>query len=142
MTQAKEGDTVTVHYTGKFEDGTVFDTSRERGPMQFTIGQGRLIPGFEQAVVGMAPGESKSTTVPPEQAYGPHNNEMVQVIDRKQVPPDMQLEVGQQLEVRRPDGQTGIVTVRDLSDSTVTLDANHPLAGRSLVFDIELVEIV
>lgn len=141
MTQAKQGDTVTVHYTGKFEDGTVFDTSRERGPMQFTIGQGRLIPGFEEAVVGMAPGESKSTTVPPEQAYGPHNDQMVQVIDRKQVPPEMQLQVGQQLEVRRPDGQTGIVTVRELTDSSVTLDANHPLAGRSLVFDIELVAI-
>jgi len=142
MAQAENGNTVKVHYTGRFEDGTVFDSSSNRGPLQFVIGEGRVIPGFEQAVVGMSPGESKSTTIPPEEAYGPHHEQIVQVIDRKQVPPDLKLEVGQQLEVRRPDGQKTIVMVTDVSESTVTLDANHPLAGKDLTFDIQLVEIV
>ncbi|MCK4487772.1 MAG: hypothetical protein KAU38_13570 [Desulfobacterales bacterium] len=90
----------------------------------------------------MSPDESKSTTIPPEEAYGPHHEQMVQVIDRKQVPPDLKLEVGQQLELRRQDGQTTLVTVADVSDLSVTLDANHPLAGKNLTFDIELIEIV
>lgn len=141
MAEAKHGDAVTVHYTGKFEDGTVFDTSRDREPMQFTVGQGKLIPGFEQAVVGMNPGESKSTTLQPEEAYGPHHEQMVQIVDRKQVPPELKLEVGQHLEVRRPDGQTATVMVTDVSDASVTLDGNHPLAGKPLVFEIELVAI-
>jgi len=131
-----------VHYTGRFEDGTVFDSSINSSPLQFVIGEGRLIPGFEQAVVGMSPGESKSTTIPPEEAYGPHHEQIVKVIDRKQVPPDLKLEVGQQLEIRRPDGQKTMVMVTDVSESTVTLDANHPLAGKGLTFDIQLVEIV
>ena len=142
MAQAENGNTVKVHYTGRFEDGTVFDSSSNSGPLQFVIGEGRLIPGFEQAVVGMSPGESKSTTIPPEEAYGPHHEQIVQVIDRKQVPPDLKLEVGQQLEVRRQDGQKTMVMVTDVSESTVTLDANHPLAGKDLTFDIQLVEIV
>jgi len=140
MVQAKSGDTVKVHYAGKFEDGTVFDSSSNRGPIQFKIGECRLIRGFEQAVVGMSPDESKSTTIPPEEAYGPHHEQMVQVIDRKQVPPDLRVEVGQQLELRRQDGQTTLVTVTDVSDLSVTLDANHPLAGKNLTFDIELIE--
>ena len=142
MAQAENGKTVNVHYTGRFEDGTVFDSCSNSGPMQFVIGEGRLISGFEQAVVGMSPGESKSTTIPPEEAYGPHHEQMVKVIDRKQVPPDLKLEVGQQLEVPRPDGQKTMVMVTDVSESTVTLDANHPLAGKDLTFDIQLVEIV
>ena len=142
MAQAENGNTVKVHYTGRFEDGTVFDSSSNSAPLQFVIGEGRLIPGFEQAVVGMSPGESKSTTIPPEEAYGPHHEQMVQVIDRKQVPPDLKLEVGQQLEVRPSDGQKTMVMVTDVSESTVTLDANHPLAGKDLTFDIQLVEIV
>jgi len=120
----------------------VFDSSINSSPLQFVIGEGRLIPGFEQAVVGMSPGESKSTTIPPEEAYGPHHEQIVKVIDRKQVPPDLKLEVGQQLEIRRPDGQKTMVMVTDVSESTVTLDANHPLAGKGLTFDIQLVEIV
>ncbi|MBW1740581.1 MAG: peptidylprolyl isomerase [Deltaproteobacteria bacterium] len=142
MAQARNGDTVKVHYTGKFEDGAVFDSSSNRDPMQFVIGEGRLIPGFEKAIVGMSPGESKSVTLLPEEAYGPHHEQMVQVIDRKQVPSNLKLEVGQQLEVRRPDGQITLLMVTDVSDSSVTLDANHPLAGKNLIFDIELVEIV
>jgi len=142
MAQAENGNTVKVHYTGRFEDGTMFDSSSNSGPLQFVIGEGRVIPGFEQAVVGMSPGESKSTTIPPQKAYGPHHEQMVQVIDRKQVPPDLKLGVGQQLEVRRQDGQKAMVMVTDVSESTVTLDANHPLAGKDLTFDIQLVEIV
>ncbi|HID96064.1 MAG TPA: peptidylprolyl isomerase [Candidatus Latescibacteria bacterium] len=142
MAQAKNGDTVKVHYTGKLEDGTVFDTSINRDPLQFTIGGGQLIPGFEQAVVGMNPGESKTAKVPADKAYGPHLEEMVLVVDRNQFPVDLKPEVGQQLQSRQPDGRTFVVTVTDVSESSVTLDANHPLAGKDLIFDIQLIEIV
>jgi peptidylprolyl isomerase len=139
--QAKDGDTVQVHYTLKLEDGTVFDTSIGGDPLQFTIGDGQLIPGFEQAVVGMSPGESKTVEIPADEAYGPYLEELVMVVDRDQLPEDLQPEVGQQLQIRQPDGQTILVKVIDVSESSVTLDANHPLAGEDLTFDIELVEI-
>jgi peptidylprolyl isomerase len=142
MAQAKPGDTVKVHYTGKLEDGTVFDTSTDSDPLQFTIGDGQIIPGFEQAVVGMNSGESKTIKVPVDEAYGPHREEMVLVVDRNQLPADLIPEVGQQLQNRQPDGQTIVVTVTDVSESSVTVDANHPLAGKDLTFDIQLVEIV
>ena len=142
MAQAKHGDTVKVHYTGKLEDGTVFDTSINRDPLQFTIGEGQIIPGFEQAVVGMNPGESKTTKVPADKAYGPHYKERVLAADRNQFPVDLKPEVGQKLQIRRTDGQTSEVTVTDVSESSVTLDANHPLAGKDLTFDIQLIEIV
>ena len=141
MAQAKKGDTVKVHYTGKLEDGTVFDTSIERDPLQFTIGEGQVIPGFEQAVVGMNPGESKTTKVPADKAYGPHRKEMVLAVDRNQFPVDLKPKIGQQLQSRQADGRTIRVTVTDVSESSVTLDANHPLAGKDLTFDIQLVEI-
>ncbi len=139
--QAEDGDTVKVHYTGKLEDGTVFDTSIGGDPLQFTIGDGQLIPGFEQAVVGMRPGESKTVKIPADDAYGPYHEELVIVIDRDQFPEDLQPEIGQQLQIRQADGQIIPVTVIDVSESSVTLDANHPLAGKDLTFDIELVEI-
>jgi len=142
MVQAKPGDTVKVHYTGKLEDGTVFDTSADRAPLQFTIGEGQIIPGFEQAVVGMNPGESKTIKVLTNDAYGPHREDMVLVVDRNQLPVDLIPEVGQQLQSRQPDGQIIVVTVIAVSESTVTVDANHPLAGKDLTFDIQLVEIV
>jgi peptidylprolyl isomerase len=142
MTQAKEGDTVKVHYTGKLEDGTVFDTSTERDPLEFTIGEGEVISGFEQAVVGMAPGEKKTATIPPEEAYGPHRDDMTLTVDRDQFPEDIEPQPGQQLRVQQSDGRAAIVTISEVSESTVTLDANHPLAGRSLMFDIQLVDIV
>lgn len=142
MTQAKEGDTVKVHYTGKLEDGTVFDTSTERDPLEFTIGEGEVISGFEQAVVGMAPGEKKTATIPPEEAYGPHRDDMTLTVDRDQFPEDIEPQMGQQLRVQQSDGRAAIVTISEVSESTVTLDANHPLAGRSLMFDIQLVDIV
>ncbi len=143
MTQVEHGKTVKVHYTGKLDDGTVFDSSIDRDPLQFTLGEGQMIPGFEQAVVGMNLNESKTVTIPMDQAYGPHREEMVTVIERNQIPENMQqLEVGQQLQIRQDDGQTFSVLVTDVAESSVTLDANHPLAGKDLTFDLQLVEII
>ena len=141
MVQAQLGDTVKVHYTGKLGDGTVFDSSAERDPLEFSVGEGRVIAGFEEAVVGMSPGESKSANIPADRAYGPYRQEMVMVVDRQQIPADVSVNVGQQLQIRQKSGEAIPVIVTDVSDSKVTLDANHPLAGRDLTFDIRLVEI-
>jgi FKBP-type peptidyl-prolyl cis-trans isomerase 2 len=140
-TPAKKGDTVKVHYTGTLEDGTVFDSSREREPLEFTIGEGQLIPGFEQTVIGMTVGESRSTKILAEDAYGAYREDLVLEVDRDRFPPDMQPEVGLQLEVRRPDGLTQMFMIMETSEESVTLDANHPLAGEDLFFDIELMQI-
>lgn len=142
MTQAKQGDTVNVHYTGKLEDGTVFDTSRSRHPLQFTIGKGQVITGFEQAIIGMNLGESKTMTVPVEQAYGKRRQDMIVTVQRDQLPPDLNPAVGQRLELTQTDDQTVLVTVTAMTDTSLTLDANHPLAGKDLIFDIELLKIV
>jgi peptidylprolyl isomerase len=142
MIQAKQGDTVKVHYTGTLEDGTVFDSSRNRGPLEFSIGEGGIIPGFESAVVGMTPGDSKTAKIPSDEAYGPRHPDMVIAVEREKMPSDVSVEVGQQLFIRQEQGQPIPVTVTNISDATVTLDANHPLAGQSLTFDIQLVEIV
>ena len=141
MTRAKAGDTVKVHYTGKLEDGSIFDSSQEREPLEFTIGSGQVIPGFEAAVTGMATGESKSTTIPPEEAYGPRRKEMTAVVDREQLPQDLDVNLGQRLQVQQPDGRQIVVAVTDIAEKTVTLDANHELAGKALTFEIELVSI-
>lgn len=142
MTTAKQGDTVKVHYTGKLEDGTVFDSSTERDPLEFTIGTGMIIPGFEQAVLGMSPGESKTQVIAPDMAYGPYLQEMVVVVDRAQIPDEIEPEVGQQLHIQHDStGQLIPVVITDVSGSAVTLDANHPLAGEDLTFDIQLVAI-
>jgi peptidylprolyl isomerase len=141
MVQAKQGDTVKVHYTGRLDDGTVFDSSENRAPLEFALGEGNVIPGFEQAVMGMAPGESKTTTIPAEQAYGPHYQEMVLVVERNQIPDNLPVEVGQQLQIRQQGGQAIPVLITDVTDNQVTLDANHPLAGETLTFDIQLVDI-
>ena len=141
MTQAKSGDNVKVHYTGKLDDGTVFDSSAEREPLEFSLGSGNVIPGFEEAIVGMAPGESKTTKIPPEQAYGPQREELVITVEKEQIPTDLSVEVGQQLQISQNNGQVIPVIVTDVSDSKVTLDANHPLAGEQLTFDIKLVEV-
>jgi peptidylprolyl isomerase/FKBP-type peptidyl-prolyl cis-trans isomerase SlpA len=132
---------VQVHYTGKLEDGTVFDTSEDGDPLSFTIGENRVIPGFEEAVTGMEPGDSKTTEVEPEQAYGEHREDMVMEMERDQIPDDVDPEVGQQLQLRLENGQTVPVLITALGEDTVTIDANHPLAGRKLLFDIELVDI-
>ena len=142
MVKAKTGDTVKVHYTGKLDDGTVFDTSADREPLQFTIGEGQIIPDFEQAVVGMAPGDSKTVQIPSDKAYGPHHEEMVMVVSRDEFPEDIEPKVDQRLQVRQADGQAFAVTVTVVSESSVTLDANHPLAGKDLAFDIQLAEIL
>jgi len=140
-TQVKTGDTIQVHYTGTLEDGTVFDTSLKREPLEFTLGQGQLIPGFEQAVIGMKVGESKTANIPAEQAYGQYSNELISVIERDKLPEDLDPEVGQRLQAQQPDGRTKIVTVINVSETSITVDANHPLAGKDLTFEIELIEI-
>lgn len=141
MTQAKSGNLVAIHYTGKLENGTVFDSSRDRQPLEFALGSGQVIPGFEAAVMGMSLGESKTEVIRSDQAYGPYRDDMVMVVDRQQIPTEIPLDVGIQLQLQGPDGQAVPVLVTDLSESDVTLDANHPLAGETLIFDIELVAI-
>jgi peptidylprolyl isomerase len=142
MATAKKGDTVKIHYTGKLDDGTVFDTSAQREPLQFTVGKSKIIAGFEDAVVGMNVGESKNIHIPSEQAYGAHRPDMVISVDRKELPPDLKPVIGQQLQVSQDENNTLVVSVTALTDTHVTLDANHPLAGKNLVFDITLVDIV
>ena len=142
MTQAKNGDTVNVHYTGKFDDGEVFDTSKERDPLKFTIGEGMVIPGFEKAVIGMSAGESKTIRIPNEEAYGSAREELKFAVEKTKFPENMEPQVGQFLEVHRDDGEIMAVMVAEISDQGVTLDANHPMAGKDLNFDIELVEIL
>ncbi len=141
MSQAKQGDRVLVHYTGKFEDGTVFDTSRTRQPLQFTIGNGQVIAGFELAIVGMNVGQSKTATIRPEQAYGVRRDDLIFTVDPQQFAPGLHPRVGQRLELTQEDNSTALVTVTAVSESSLTLDANHPLAGKTLVFDLELVGI-
>jgi len=141
MAQAKNGDTVKVHYTGKLEDGSIFDSSIDRNPLEFTIGESQVIPGFEQAVVGMDLNETETVKIPEDKAYGPHREELVAEVDRSQLPADMKPEVGQQLQGRQSDGQVVVATVIAVSESNVTLDANHPLAGKALTFEIQLVAI-
>ncbi len=142
MAQAKQGDTVNIHYTGKLGDGTVFDTSLNRHPLQFTIGKGQVIAGFEQAVAGMNTGESKTTIIPVDQAYGPRREDMIVTVERSQLPADLNPTIGQRLEMTQMDDQTLLVTVTAVTDTTMTLDANHPLAGKDLTFDLQLVGIV
>lgn len=148
MQQAKQGDTVRVHYAGRLTSGEAFDSSesteggRDGKPLEFTIGSRQVIPGFEAGVVGLSPGESRTITVPVEQAYGPHNPENVIQVPRDQVPVHIDLTLGNHLQMTQEDGQTFNVFITDLTDTTVTLDANHPLAGRELVFDLKLVEIL
>lgn len=141
MSQAKKGDNVKVHYRGKLEDGTEFDTSAGSEPLEFTIGEGMLIPGFENAVEGMAPGESKTITIPAEEAYGPYIKELVADFDKSQFPPDINPEVGAQLQIEQENEGRTLVRVINVTGDKVTLDANHPLAGKDLIFHIDLVEI-
>jgi FKBP-type peptidyl-prolyl cis-trans isomerase 2 len=142
MAHVQQGDTVKVHYTGKLDDGTVFDTSQDRESLEFTLGKGQLIPGFEDAVIGMNPGQSKTVEIPSEQAYGPYHKEVVMEIPRDQFPENLNPEIDQQLQIQQENGQVFLVRVTDVEESTVTLDANHPLAGQDLTFDIQLIDIV
>ncbi|KAA3627806.1 MAG: peptidylprolyl isomerase [Proteobacteria bacterium] len=140
MAQAAAGDSVRVHYTGRLNDGTVFDSSEGRDPLDFTLGSGQVIPGFDEAVTGMTVGESVTITIEPENAYGERREEMVQQVPRSDIPDDIDLAVGMQLQASGPQGDI-VVTVIEMSDETIKLDANHPLAGKALTFDLQLVEI-
>ena len=139
--EAKNGDIVQVDYTGTLEDGTVFDTSVGGEPLEFTLGEGRMIPKFEEAVLGMKIGESKTVTILADDAYGQYRDDMVVVVNREDLPAGLDPEVGEQLQGPRPDGGTGICTVTNVTDTTVTVDFNPPLAGKNLTFEIELVSI-
>ncbi|MFB3766088.1 MAG: peptidylprolyl isomerase [Methanotrichaceae archaeon] len=142
MATAKKGDTVKVHYTGKLDTGVPFDTSRGSEPLEFVIGSGTLIPGFEEAVIGMSPGESKTVKLPPEKAYGRYREDKVITVAKKDLPEDVKPELGMNLEVCAPSGQMVPVMITDMDENTVTLDANHPLSEQILMFDIQLLEIV
>lgn len=139
---AKQGDSVKVHYTGKFDDGQIFDTSEGRDPLEFTVGQGHVINGFENAVIGMEVGEEKTIHVPSAEAYGGRNEELIQDVPRDKFAEDMKFEIGQGLQIKTKDGHSMVVLVKAFTTETITLDANHPLAGKDLNFDIKLVEIV
>ncbi len=141
-TKAKEGDTVKVHYTGKLKDESIFDSSQDAEPLELTVGSGQVIPGFEKAVVGMGVGDSKTVEIAAAEAYGPYRNELVVEIEKERIPEDLPIEVGQPLVLRQADGPPIRVMVTDISEQSVTLDANHPLAGEDLTFEVELVEII
>lgn len=140
--QATNGDTVLFHYTGSLTDGTVFDSSSGREPLRVTLGSGQVIPGVDDALVGMEPGEEKSVTLAADEAYGPRRPELLHEVERAAIPPEVDIEVGKQLEGRDTGGQRLRLTVVDVADDKVTLDANHPLAGQDLQFELQLVEIV
>jgi len=141
MTQAKRGDTVHVHYRGTLDDGTEFDSSAGSDPIVFTIGAGQVIPGFESAVEGMSTGDRKTERIEAENAYGGHRDELVFTVAREQMPEGADIEVGDMLRVGFPDGSSAAVQVAAVDDQSVTLDANHPLAGKNLTFELELVSI-
>ena len=141
MQAVKEGDTVKVHYKGTLEDGAVFDESTERGPLEFKVGEKKVIPGFEEAVVGMQEGETKVKTIPSEEAYGPRREEMLLKVPRSELPEGLEPEVGQPLQVTTQEGQPVPVRIAEITEEQVTLDANHPLAGKDLTFELKVVEI-
>lgn len=140
MQQAQHGDKVRIHYTGKLDDGTVFDSSRDSDPIEFTIGGGEVIPGFEEAIVGMSAGQEKTEVIEAGRAYGEHREELVFRVEKSQMPEE-EIEVGDMLRLGFPDGTSADVQVAEIDDDGVTLDANHPLAGKTLTFDLELVGI-
>ncbi|MDN2565504.1 peptidylprolyl isomerase [Aquibium sp. A9E412] len=142
MTEVKSGDVVRIHYTGKLADGTEFDSSAGREPLEFQVGAGQIIPGLDNHVEGMTVGEQSSVTVPADQAYGPRDEAQVQAIPRSAIPDTIELSVGARLHANTQDGRQIALTVTDFDDESVTVDANHPLAGRDLVFDVEVVEVV
>lgn len=141
MTTAKTGDTVRVHYRGTLANGHEFDSSHQRDPIEFTIGAGNLIAKFEEEIVGMTVGEEKSFTIEADDAYGTHRADLVKRVERVQIPPEIDLGVGGQLQARQQDGSELVVTVVDIDPDYVTLDANHPLAGKDITFEVMLVDI-
>lgn len=141
MAAIKDGDTVRIHYTGTLMDGSVFDSSEGREPLEFKVGSGQIITGLDEALPGMDVGDTKKVQIPVEKAYGPVNSEMQQAVPREGIPDDIPLEIGLQLHMQTPSGQPMPVTVVAVDEATVTLDANHPLAGKDLTFDVEIVSV-
>jgi peptidylprolyl isomerase len=141
MAQAKTGDTVKVHFNGFLEDGTLFGSSRASEPVEFTIGQGKIISGLENAIIGMEEGDKKTVTAPPEDAFGLHQEELVTTVNKLTISSDVELEVGKTLIFRGGQNQNVQATVRDVTENEVTLDANHPLAGKELTLEVELLEV-
>lgn len=141
MTQAKAGQKVRVHYTGKLDDGSVFDSSSGGEPLTFTLGSGEVIPGFDSGVTGLAVNESRTIRIPAAEAYGPHQPGMVVELPKAEIPPHLKLKPGQRLQLKSPQGIITVVVVAE-SETTVTMDGNHPLAGKDLTFDLQLVEIL
>ena len=142
MARAKVGDKVRVRYRGFLNDGTIFDLSSEKRPLEITIGEKKVIPGFEEAIVGMSEGDTKGVSISPEDAFGPYRKDLVLVVRHSDMPQHIDPHLGMKLEIRSYDGGTASVTVADISEETITLDGNHELAGKELNFKIELVEIV
>ena len=142
MEKAKAGDTVRVEYTGKFEDGQIFDSNKGKELLEFTLGEGKIIPGFEKAVIGMEVNEEKTVKIPPKDGYGEYIEGLVAEVEKERFPENLSLEVGRQLVIPQENGNQLIVTITKVTDSKVTIDANHPLAGKTLIFDIKLKEIV
>ncbi|MBD3268170.1 peptidylprolyl isomerase [bacterium] len=142
MVQAKEGDKVQVHYKGSLDDGSVFDSSNGGDPLEFTLGESMVIPGFEKAIVGMNVGDEKQVRVEPDDAYGQYEEDLLFDVEKSNLPPDITPEIGMVLRVSSQSGEVSNVVVQEVKDESITLDANHPLAGKPLNFDIELVAVV
>ncbi|SIS79580.1 FKBP-type peptidyl-prolyl cis-trans isomerase [Paracoccus saliphilus] len=142
MSQVSSGDVVRIHYTGRLPDGTQFDSSSGREPLEFKVGGGQIIPGLDRQIEGMAVGESGTLTIPADEAYGPRDENQIQTVSRTTLPPDLELSLGTNLQATTQDGGQIALTVVDLTEEEVTVDANHPLAGQDLIFDVEVVEIV
>ena len=141
MEKAKAGDTVRVEYTGKFEDGQIFDSNKGKELLEFTLGEGKIIPGFEKAVIGMEVDEEKTVKIPPKDGYGEYIEGLVAEVEKERFPENLSLEVGRQLVIPQENGSQLIVTITKVTDSKVTLDANHPLAGKTLIFEVEIVDV-
>lgn len=141
MSQVKENNTVKVNYTGKLSDGQVFDSSEGKEPIEFTLGQGRLIPGFEKGLIDMELNEKKTITIPKEEAYGEVNKDLIQEVKKSELPQEMAPEVGMGLVSKSPDGQEMNLLVIEVKEETIVIDGNHPLAGKELIFDLEVLEI-
>ena len=142
MAKAKNGNKVRVHFTGHLVDGTVFGSTLDEEPFEFTIGEKNMLAGFENAVIGMQKGDIKTITLPPEEAYGPHKKELVHVMDRSSFPQEINLEIGKRLRVRTQDGKYAIVTIKEITEDSIVIDENDPLTGKTLTFKIELVDIL
>jgi len=141
MSKTKNGDTIRIHYEGKLEDGKIFDNSKERQPLEFIVGNGDVMPGIEKGVIGMETGDTKTIEIPPEEAFGLWRKDLVIEVPKSDLPDQMTPTLGRRIQMRQPDGGHINLIITDVNEDTITLDANHPLAGHTLTFDLELVEI-